>query len=365
MRGARSPTAVMSNHLDLDDPRYRAAAARILRRHDNFEAEANITSAVRDFLILTGLAESDEIVEENPPSEDSRRKAVDLTALNTFMEFKRRIGSTGGFEPNPQYVQQLDDYLAQSEAAGRGVRIGILTDGRHWLLRWPNAGEVRTTPPHAFLLDSADRWFPLYEWLRDKALASQQDVLPKREVIVEAFGPNSPLYERDIAALGSIYQSCAGEETVRIKRRLWRDLLLAALGEIARTPAEMNDLFVRHTYLSAVIGMAVQASFGVDIYQLARNDPADLLLGRRFQQDTGLSGNRGVGLLRLAAGSCWRAAVDQSRGRSRGPVRLAQCARRCRRRPVRERHPARRAAPAGRVLHPPLAGADDGARSGH
>ena len=280
----------MSNHLDLDDPRYRAAAARILRRHDNFEAEANITSAVRDFLILTGLAESDEIVEENPPSEDSRRKAVDLTALNTFMEFKRRIGSTGGFEPNPQYVQQLDDYLAQSEAAGRGVRIGILTDGRHWLLRWPNAGEVKTTPPHAFLLDSADRWFPLYEWLREKALASQQDVLPKREVIVEAFGPNSPLYERDIAALGSIYQSCAGEETVRIKRRLWRDLLLAALGEIARTPAEMNDLFVRHTYLSAVIGMAVQASFGVDIYQLARNDPADLLLGRRFQQDTGLQG---------------------------------------------------------------------------
>ena len=77
---------------------------------------------------------------------------------------------------------------------------------------------------------------------------------------------------------------------MRIKRRLWRDLLLAALGEIARTPAEMNDLFVRHTYLSAVIGMAVQASFGVDIYQLARNDPADLLLGRRFQQDTGLQG---------------------------------------------------------------------------
>ena len=47
---------------------------------------------------------------------------------------------------------------------------------------------------------------------------------------------------------------------------------------------------MRHTYLSAVIGMVVQASFGVDIHQLARNDPSDLLLGRRFQQDTGLSG---------------------------------------------------------------------------
>ena len=36
--------------------------------------------------------------------------------------------------------------------------------------------------------------------------------------------------------------------------------------------------------------MVVQASFGVDVYQLAGNDPADLLLGRRFQRDTGLSG---------------------------------------------------------------------------
>ena len=279
----------MPTQLDLHDPRYQAAAAEILWRHDRYEAEANITSAVRDFLILTGLAKSGEIVEEDPPARGSGR-AVDLTALNTFIEFKRRIGSTAGFEPDPQHVRQLDDYLTQSEAAGRGVRIGVLTDGKHWLLRWPNAGEVKTTPPHAFTLDSADRWFLLYEWLRDKALASQEDVLPAREVIVEAFGPNSPLYERDIAALGRIYQACAGEETVRIKRRLWHDLLLAALGEIARTPAEMDDLFVRHTYLSAVIGMAVQASFGVDVYQLARNNPADLLLGRRFQQDTGLQG---------------------------------------------------------------------------
>ena len=37
-------------HLDVDDPRHRNAAAEILRRHDNGEPEANITSVVRDFL---------------------------------------------------------------------------------------------------------------------------------------------------------------------------------------------------------------------------------------------------------------------------------------------------------------------------
>ena len=279
----------MTAQIDYNDPKYAAAAAEILRRYDNFEPEANITSAVRRFLTLTGLAKSEEIVEEAPPAEGSG-SAVDLTTLNTFIEFKRRIGTATAFEPRPEYVLQLDDYLEQSQADGTSVRMGILTDGKHWLLRWPNAGEVKTTAPYAFTLESADDWLPLYEWLRDKALASESNVLPMRKIIAEAFGPNSPRYERDIAALRGIYQAKSSTETVRVKRRLWRDLLLAALGEIARTEKEMDDLFVRHTYLSAVIGMVVQASFGIDIYQLSRNDPADLLLGRRFQQDTGLAG---------------------------------------------------------------------------
>ena len=60
------------------------------------------------------------MVEENPPSDGSRR-AVDLTALDTFIEVKRRIGTASGFEPNPEYVQQLDDYLAESR---RGAAVG-------------------------------------------------------------------------------------------------------------------------------------------------------------------------------------------------------------------------------------------------
>ena len=59
----------MVTHLDIENPGYAQPAERILRLHDNFEAEANITSAVRDFLILTGLARADEMVEENPPSD--------------------------------------------------------------------------------------------------------------------------------------------------------------------------------------------------------------------------------------------------------------------------------------------------------
>ena len=278
----------MPIQIDYNDPRYAQAAAEILRRHDSGEPEANITSAVRDFLILTGLVRADEVVEENPPAQGSRR-AVDLAALDTFIEFKRRIGTAGGFNPNPEYVQQLDDYLEQSEKQGR-MRMGILTDGKRWLLRWPNAGPVRTALPYAYTLEDADRWITLFEWLRDHALSAEGDKQPSRSAIAQHFGPTAPSYERDIAALNALYARHTESSTIRVKRQLWENLLTAALGEIARSSAQLDDLFVRHTYLSAVIGIVVQASFGGDIRRLAENDPADLLLGRDFRSKTGLQG---------------------------------------------------------------------------
>ena len=278
----------MSIQIDYNDHRYAQAAAEILRRHDNGEPEANITSAVRDFLIVTGLVRGDEMAEENPPAQGSRR-AVDLAALDTFIEFKRRIGTAGGFNPNAEYVQQLDDYLEQSEKQGR-MRMGILTDGKQWLLRWPNAGPVRTALPYAYTLEDADRWITLFEWLRDHALSAEVDKQPSRDAIAQHFGPTAPSYERDIAALKVLYHQHADSSTIRVKRQLWENLLTAALGEVARSRGQLDDLFVRHTYLSAVIGMVVQASFGGDIKRLAENDPADLLLGRDFRSKTGLQG---------------------------------------------------------------------------
>ena len=279
----------MTAHLNTSDSRYPASAGEILRRHDNGEAEANITSAVRDFLILTGLAKSHEIIEENPPSEGSR-KAVDLTALDTFIEFKRRVGTTGGFNPDPANVAQLDEYLELSQADGKGVRTGILTDGKYWLLRWPGAGEVKTGPPYGFTLQTPEGWLPLYEWLRDRALTSLDNLRPSREAVEKHFGPGSPLYQRDIDGLRELYRRNSGSETVKLKRRLWHDLLRTALGEIAHSDEQMDDLFVRHTYLSAVVGMVVQASFRIDIYRLAETQPDDLLYGVNFRNTTGLQG---------------------------------------------------------------------------
>ena len=274
--------------LSPDDPAARAAAANILRQHGVNAAEANITSAVRDFLIATRLASADEIVEENPPAEQSR-SAVDLTALDTFIESKRRIGTGKGFSPHPEYVKQLDDYLAQSEQKGR-VRIGILTDGKHWLLRWPGMGEVKTTAPYGFVLESADKWNLLHEWLRDQAIVALENISPTRDDIEKHFGINSPRYRQDIDTLTAFYQQARDNESIAVKRRLWQDLLRTALGEIAQNDTAMDDLFIRHTYLTTVIGIVVQASFGIDIRALAETRPDDLVLGQKFRSDTGLEG---------------------------------------------------------------------------
>ena len=152
----------MTAQINVDDPQYAASAAEILRRHER-----------RCGLRPTSLAPCATFSSSPgwPKVTRSSRKlhlpkgpdsAVDLSALNTFIEFKRRIGSARGFDPNPEYVEQLDDYLAQSEATGTSVRMGILTDGKHWLLRWPNAGDRqndRALRLHAGELRSLDSPF--------------------------------------------------------------------------------------------------------------------------------------------------------------------------------------------------------------
>ena len=154
----------------------------------------------------------------------------------------------------------------------------------------PNAGPVKPVLPYAFTFDNADGWIALFEWLRDNALTAQVDIPPDRDTITARFGPQSPAYERDIAVLKALYLRNKHANTIRVKTQLWRNLLMAALGEVASTEAKMDDLFVRHTYLTSVIGMVVQARFGIYVRERAENDPADLLYGREFHSATGLQG---------------------------------------------------------------------------
>ena len=267
---------------------YAELAAEILRRHDGGASEADVRSAARDFIIQSGLVAAGEVNQEESPTHAAAGR-VDLAARDVFFEFKRNL--YGGAQIAPEYVKQLDDYLTDALTAGRGIRVGVLTDGKRWLLRRVGDGRVDAFSPPVWTLESADAGLRLYEWLRDNVFDAQaSDVAPTPENLLREFGDASRNTNQDFLTLRILYERNAERETLRVKRRLWEDLLRAALGEVAGSPAELDDLFIRHTYLSAVIGMAVQAAFGIDIHALGNEEPDDLLLGRRLRSVTGLSG---------------------------------------------------------------------------
>ena len=151
---------------------------------------------------------------------------------------------------------------------------------------WSGSGRF---PPYLFTLESGDRWFRLYEWLKNQAFTALENIPPDRSSLAEHFGLNAPSLQRDIDALRDLYQLNRDRPTIQIKRQLWEDLLRTALGEVARTPGQMDELFVRHSYLTAVIGMVVQASFGIDLRAIAAIEPMSLLDGSRFRDEVGLT----------------------------------------------------------------------------
>ena len=265
-----------------------ALAGEILRRHNRGDSEADIRSAVRDFIIQTNLVAANEVSQEESPTQGAAGR-VDLVARDAFFEFKRNLYS--GPSIDPEHINQLDNYLTDALTAGRGIRVGVLTDGRRWLLRRTGDGRVDAISPPMWTLEAADAGLRLYEWLHDRVFEERAgNIRPTQDNLVREFGDASHHTNQDFATLRLLYEREGRRETVQVKRRLWEDLLRAALGEIASAPAELDDLFIRHTYLSAVIGMAVQASFGIDIHELATQDPDDLLQGRRLRSATGLSG---------------------------------------------------------------------------
>ena len=266
---------------------YSGLAQEILRRHNDGSSETDIRTAVWDFIIRTGLAAVGEVSQEESPA-DGASGRVDLTARDTFFEFKRNLYGGGGIDA---HIGQLDGYLNDALTAGRSVRNGVLTDGRRWFRRRIGDGAADAPAPPDFLLETPAGGLRLYEWLRDYVFEARAvDVAPTAENLQREFGDARRASNQDFATLTALYEGNGGLATIGVKRRLWEDLLRAALGEVAGTPDELDDLFIRHTYLSAVIGMAVQASFGINLPDLAEREAPDLLLGRRLKSDTGLSG---------------------------------------------------------------------------
>ncbi|MYB24296.1 MAG: N-6 DNA methylase, partial [Acidimicrobiia bacterium] len=112
---------------------------------------------------------------------------------------------------------------------------------------------------------------------------------PTEEEVRRSFG-EGPRLEMELAGLERLYRQEREHPTVAVKRELWRQLLTAALGVAVDEEGDLDRQFIRHTYLSVVVGTAVQAAFGIDVRKQVVLDPSRLLTGDAFFAATGIRG---------------------------------------------------------------------------
>ena len=262
---------------------------KLLERHNNGEPEENIRLAFRDFILRTGIiADESESDAEIPPGSDSIRR-VDLRVRNTYVEFKRNIVVSGRIDPG--YTRQLDGYLLESVKSGWGIQNGILTDGRHYLKR--NIGDhiLPLSPNTMQIFDRAGQGPRLREYLNDIIDTAAENIIPATATLTKHLGINSDLLKQATALLKDAHDDHRDNPTVAVKRKLWQELLQVALGQDSTGDPETADwLYIRHTYLTTLVALILQAHFGIDIVHQAETDPAALLNGATLNRYTGLKG---------------------------------------------------------------------------
>ena len=263
---------------------------KLLDRHEQGASENDVRSAFRDFLIRTAIAgDESEIVTETRPAAGSRHK-VDLYLRNTYVEFKRSI--IKGDAIDPEAIAQLDGYILENAQASNGIQNGILTDGKHFLKR--TVGDYQRPADSASnrrLFDKPEQGTRLYEYLHDIIDTQAEDIEPSADNLLRYFGQESDFFKTATSLLDEAHQEHREAPTVAVKRRLWRELLQVAIGQSAVDDSPEYDwLYVRHTYLTSLVGVIVQAHFEIDVARYAGAEPARLVNGEILRQHTGLKG---------------------------------------------------------------------------
>ncbi len=261
----------------------------ILDCRDAGDSENDIRTAFRDFALHTGLiADAKEIKTEVPPSKDSIKR-VDMYTRNTYIEFKRNLIVNGQIDPD--YIAQLDGYLLESVKSGWGIENGILTDGQHYLKR--NIGEsilpIARNPEHTF--ERPTQGPDLREYLFDIINTDARNIAPSPDTLTKHLAGGSDLLKQATALLKDAHDANRDNPTVAVKRKLWQDLLEVALGQDSTGDPDTADwLFIRHTYLTTLIALILQAHFEIDIEHQAEHAPEALLNGDTLHAHTNLKG---------------------------------------------------------------------------
>lgn len=241
--------------------------------------EAEIQADVRQFILSAPFElEPGDLQDVNLESQVGDRRRIDVEAGSTVIEVKRDLRKE---KIKREAETQLAGYV-QFRTEQTGTRYtGVLTDGTEWNCYDIVEGRLRLvaelTVDHT--PDDAQR---LVVWL-EGVLATTHNIAPTALNIEQRLGALSSAYLLDRATLATLYKQNKKHPTIQVKRKLWAQLLLSALGTQF---TDDDDLFIDHTLLVNTSEVIAHAVLGLPVKSLA---PATLLTGDKFAE-AGLHG---------------------------------------------------------------------------
>ena len=260
----------------------------IMNHHNSGSSENDVRYAFQRFLEAAGIAAAEEMRTEAPPGQSGGGR-MDLYVHNTCIEFKRDIMQAG--RVNPEDIAQLDGYIRQLARAGAGVQNGILTDGVNYLIRRLGDDTLPLVQDAQRRFDSPNQAPRLREYLYGVISAPASDISPTEANLTRHFGSNSDAFRAANILLMEAHRQNRDHPTIAVKRKLWQELLQVALGQDSVSDdASFDWLYVRHTYLITLVGVIVQAYFGIDVVAHAESGPSGLINGEELRRTTNLRG---------------------------------------------------------------------------
>jgi len=241
--------------------------------------EAEIQADIRQFILSAPFElEPGDVHDVNLESPVGDRRRIDVEAGSTVIEVKRDLRKE---KPKKEAEEQLAGYV-DFRMNQTGLRyVGVLTDGTQWNCYDLVDGKLRQVSDLTLekTHEGEDR---LIVWL-EGVLATTQGVAPTAGNIEERLGAESSAYKLDRASLATLYQKNKKQPTIEVKRKLWTQLLLSALGTQF---TDDDDLFVDHTLLVNTSEIIAHAMLGLPVGSLS---PTSLLTGDKFA-DAGIYG---------------------------------------------------------------------------
>jgi type I restriction-modification system DNA methylase subunit len=228
-----------------------------------------------------------------------KRGRADAYYGNAIIEFEKSLSAT-----LEEAKGQLQEYVAgtwQKDKARHSL-IAIASDGINWIIYRPTLMAGEEPAPETVLLDEL-RDFKLAEdslgafwlWLTSILFRPQQ-IEPTAERFQLDFGSWSPLYRDGMVALKKAWAKVSDQSEAKLAFETWQRYLTVTYGRLTEDTTETKDsetgeeiselenLFLRHTYLASIARLMIWAALsrgqsGDDLRKVAN----DVLSGRYFQ----------------------------------------------------------------------------------